>query len=389
MIFVSLVLVGMFYTFYGIISQNKLIQKTGSIYLIFIIFLLSTLRYDGADLQVYLMRYEAYGAFDIFNFNINDKITQSLGDLLMTKSLITLGAPYGVTVFVKNSIFILLMFYIVRRITKNWGAVCLIYLVYPFVMDVIQLRNFYMQTLLFLALYTYIRSSDQGINKDIKFILVILVASAFHNVAVLYLPFVIVNRIKHKIWFKALVCCSLASILYAYIIINHGNDLLLALGLGNTFFGHYLQYTMGQTSDAMIGVSPYVFFSHTWLLVVSFGAIILYVWRTCPLRSGVPNKYALIRLRYLEAVWAMWLYVALLLPVMAITPSMERIPRDILIQIYTAVAVYLDYTNPNKKAWLILACMLILLGYCSYYHDLEFDFMRYNFSSNYFLDIFY
>lgn len=389
MIFTSLVLAGMIYTFYGVISKNKLIQKTGAIYLLLVILMLSTLRYDGADLQVYLMRYEAYKAFDFFNFNINDKTTQALGDLLFTRFLTNLGAPYGVTVFVKNSVFILLTFYLVRRITKNWGAVCIIYLVYPFIMDVIQLRNFYMQTLLFLALYTYVRSQDTGLNRDLKFVLVILVASAFHNVAVIYLPFVLVNRIKNKIWFKVMLWCSLMSILYAYVIINHGNDLLLSFGLGNTFFGHYLQYTMGLTSDADIGVSPYVFFSHTWLLVVCFGIIIYYIWRTCPLRSGVPNKYALVRLRYLEAVWAMWLYVAILLPVMAITPSMERIPRDILIQIYTAVAVYLDYTCPNKKSWLICACMLILLGYCSYYHDLEFEFIRYNLSSNYFLDLFY
>lgn len=75
--------------------------------------------------------------------------------------------------------------------TKKYSLVFLLYFIYPFMLNVIQIRNFLAASIIIYSLQFLVQSSIRG---NVKYIIGIFIAISIHYMSVFFLPFIFVKR---------------------------------------------------------------------------------------------------------------------------------------------------------------------------------------------------
>ena len=115
----------------------------------------------------------------------------------------------------------LLMYNGIKTLTKRTGLVTSLYMLFPFVMDCIQLRNFIAEAVIVFSVRYLIDGNDLKTRKKnmVKYVLCVVVATMFHFVAAFYIIFIILffDRWFNKLYKGGLIVSVLLSIaLYFY-----------------------------------------------------------------------------------------------------------------------------------------------------------------------------
>jgi len=109
-----------------------------------------------------------------------------------------LGFDYQTFRLISSFLGILLIHQTVRKLTDNHVFFYLLYFMYPFMLDVVQVRNFFAMAIFIYAI-PYLISEE--LKDKVKYVLLILIAASFQAIAVIYLPFVAISYIrKNTLW---------------------------------------------------------------------------------------------------------------------------------------------------------------------------------------------
>ncbi|SCW77214.1 EpsG family protein [Lachnospiraceae bacterium C10] len=107
-----------------------------------------------------------------------------------------IGVSYQLFRAIEVFIGLFLLTKTIRRYSEKWVFVFALYLVYPFLLDVVQLGNFVAYTI---ALFSLKYLEEEWPKGGIKYAIAILIASQFHILAIIYMIFLLVyvKNTKH------------------------------------------------------------------------------------------------------------------------------------------------------------------------------------------------
>lgn len=162
-----------------------------SIGLILICFIMKRSKLWGGLLAIWLWILFAwsYGNADYFNYeykynNIGNLNTSFELLYVNTQKLArSMGLDYKAYLIIVASCFIIAVLWYIRKNTKNWPYVLALYSVYPFMMDVVQVRNSMALVFIWIgidALFNYKTKRE-----IIKFCICVVIATFFHSAAIL------------------------------------------------------------------------------------------------------------------------------------------------------------------------------------------------------------
>lgn len=273
-----------------------------------------------------------------------------LGYTLTNHIFYTWGFEYWQYKLIIVVLSLSLIYFIIRRLTLSVGLVLFLYYLYPFYFDIPQIRNFIVEVILLIALAIY-KNNLSG--RLISFCLILL-AVTFHKIALAYLVIWMVLLLREYSVGRKILQLMLfvggAMPLYAGSIIGSLGDISFFL----TSMDSFAQYAGYANTEMRMG------FLIPYFHVVSLMAVVWYIKR-----NFVPQNN---RQRcFIQILFASYLGMILLLPLMAIHGDFNRIPRNLLLPTYIAVAMYLQQITVKYQKLKILIPFLVLMYVITYF----------------------
>lgn len=153
-------------------------------YLCFLVaWLLIAGNYDNNDYGQYVLRYDA-----------GLEVLVDIGFSILCEFFKNLGFDYQTFKGFISFICLLMIFKTIKKMSWSPSLGAAFFLIFPFIIDVTQFRNFVSYSVVFVAI-PYLFENDR--RSLIKYIAIILVASTIHTVSVFYLLFLL-SKIKIK-----------------------------------------------------------------------------------------------------------------------------------------------------------------------------------------------
>lgn len=161
------------------------------------------------------------------------------------------GATYSQFVFFMTVlgffVFANALLIIRKKVSFNLNIFCLLYFIYPFLLDVIQIRNYLAMCFVFLA-FALIYKGDRW--SYLGAVLSLIISIGFHTAAIVYLPILLLNKIeKRQITRKVGIVIALLLLFLSF------SPTLLQSTVGNllTNFGDFMEnrtyYLDGMKTD--------------------------------------------------------------------------------------------------------------------------------------------
>ena len=141
-----------------------------------------------ADREVYKMKY--------INYDKWSSATEFLFNKIMTVSN-GWGLEFQTFITIIGLIFLLILFVTAYRLSDNFCLVIALYFLFPFVMDVVQIR-FFLASVIIIFGFQFIFKENVSVKDNILWCICVIVAASFHLSAILFLSFVILEKINLK-----------------------------------------------------------------------------------------------------------------------------------------------------------------------------------------------
>lgn len=348
-------------SFLGVL-RSRVIQNIGGTLLFISLILIMGLGYVNADIDVYEIVYNRIdflfsgsGNLDITSFSSWQyffSTVRNFGFLYINRIFSDLGFTFWEFRFITSILLLGSIFFLVKKMTPNYGAVMLLYSIYPFFFDVIQTKNFYAEVIILYAIYVY---SKRKHGYSFKYSAIALLAATFHNIAFVYFPFIVMKKIQRFIFIKVLTIGLVITFpFFIPIIKSKGQGLILLLAGLSGSFEHYEMY-----ADQSVGIISLLH----WGMMIFVSGILLYLYIRAFKRNEYTHAPMLIK-TFLEDTTKFWLYLCLFIPFLAITVDTYRIPRNLFLPFYICVANYIYYGKKWKK--LLFTICLIMVSIYSY-----------------------
>ena len=200
--------------------------------LILWIWILYAFNLNNADSYYYEKFYYRYGDLSIWTKNIE------IGYQLICKFCNFIGLDYrGYLIFI-SLLGLGLIGYTITKLSKNYNFVITLYMFYPFMLNVVQQRNFLSMAF---TIYGFQFLFSETKKSYLYYIVCIIVAASIHNFAIFYLLFIVVKilNVKKTIAFSILSLVIISAVLLfpsilwggiSYLVANDRLDLLAIHG---------------------------------------------------------------------------------------------------------------------------------------------------------------
>lgn len=190
-----------------IVLLNLKFQKSRILYAIdfFFMWLLMGWSYNVADYPTYLLRYthpEIYGTLEPLYV-----ILQNGGNLL--------GLDYNTFLACMAFVFLLIRYILVKLMSMRPNYVVGLYLLFPFVMDITQIRMFYATTIVLLGIFVLVKNYKCS---DILYAFIVVLATMIHAACIVYLLVLFAKHVKDFNTSNYLKGCILACVVF-YILL--------------------------------------------------------------------------------------------------------------------------------------------------------------------------
>lgn len=159
----------------GLFAKNKKIIGYMLLIMMFVLFGFSS---EIADSQNYIYKYS--NVTTIYNKT----------EFLFVKTISfcnKLGLSYRGFLILLSMIYLLVIYFCIRNYTENWPFVLSLYAFFPFVMDVVQIRNTCALVFVYIGVFYILRIEDVKLKNIIIFSAILLVASFFHSMSIVVL----------------------------------------------------------------------------------------------------------------------------------------------------------------------------------------------------------
>lgn len=199
------------------LSRNNI--KPIALMLIFLMWILFALNYYNVDYHNYKAAYESIGngiSSDYFE----------IGFLLLIRFFNLLNFSYQGFLIVIATVTLFIFYKGISYITKNTAIVLLLFFIYPFILDIVQYRNFLGFAICLYGLH-YILKEEVNKEDIIKYILLVLLAMQIHKSMIIYL-FLLILLIKNN---KTIISLSIILFIGILFFVYFNNIFLYVLRL--------------------------------------------------------------------------------------------------------------------------------------------------------------
>lgn len=287
-----------------------------------------------------------YYSYEILYYNYGNVVSADFGYRILCAIFRNLGINYeGFRIIIS-----LIGFYLINITIKKYSAnkifVYLLYAIYPFLLDVVQIRNFLMTSIVIYAMSYLVKKSGKS---TIKYILFILIASSIHITALVYLPIALILYLDKNIFFKLfifyIIIIGILAGINKDILEIIANKIINALDLDDS------RFIMYSSIKTQYGYLLY------WSLQFLTYAIIKSSKSIC-------NKNKLVdehKNKFVDLVYVINLYLLIFLPFYVFEITYHRFARNMMILNYIVYTITYQSIVNNKYKKLIYLSFIILL----------------------------
>lgn len=335
---------------YGFNILNTFLRKESKIIvLLTIIFLwiLMGANTQNPDIYAYQVSYYS-GELD----------SLEIGYWLLETIFNNLGFTYQTFRMVICGVGILLMHNTINKITDKKSIFYMLYFIYPFFLDIVQIKNF-LAMAIFIYSIRYLKDNNKY--DALKYIVCILIASLIQITALIYLPIVFIINKRKTVIFKFLFIESVTIVMFVCV----NNDLLSLISqiiikiFGNVDDRIYI-YMYKQTNWG------FLFF---WALQFMNCLLIYYCNK---LHQKYESKYKELisrrksyigyedKQKYLNIIMWINIFAFLFLPFYVFQATFSRFMRNIIplnLICFSVIGEIVSYKD-IRKIWFILLCFL-------------------------------
>lgn len=291
---------------------------------------------------------------DIYAYQLNYEKTNldslEYGYWFFKQIFIFLGLDYKWFRIITSAIGILLINNTVKKVIKNESAFYLMYFIYPFLLDVVQVRNFLAMAILIFST-PYLVNDDKG--NSLKAIIFILLAMSFQTSAIIYLPMIFfIKKKKNKIFI----------LLFIEIVI-----LLVIFTLNNSILNSFSEFLINIFGNYEERISIFAY-KQTNLGFILFWFIqlmnfILMYWSNKNYNDASLNPIEdslhsnIFQKKYIKTVYWINIYAFFFLPFYVFQSTFSRFMRNLIplnILAYIAVSNSLRKKSLKKIFFIII-----------------------------------
>lgn len=261
-----------------------------------------------------------------------------IGWLYFQLLLINLGVSFEGFRFVIGIVGIALIGQTIMKLSQQFNFVIILYFIFPFILDVIQIRNFLGSALL---IYSF-----QFLVKDQKFksLIFILLASSIHSLIILFIPFIFLYHfsLRKTFTFGAVatpILIMLTSTLFFQSILKIFAD------------DSVLNKISGYLNKAGSG------FLFLWSMQLTFVLLIYGIYRSFKLKF--PQKASI--LNFIELVLKLNIFTIIIsFPLIIFDGNFTRMFRDIMILNYIVISYSFMLDKSDRLKYIIFGCLLVI-----------------------------
>ena len=298
-------------------------------YLLFTwMWILFAFNHANADFRMYRSIY--YGTLSVSSMEY--------GFVILCKIFRNLGFNYNMFLAVYSFVGLTLIKKTIFKYSKNISLTLALYFIFPFIFDVIQIRNFMAFAIVIYAIKYLIDENEKNIK---KYIFLVLIASMFHSFSIIALAFIFLNKFN-----------SSKSILISFLIISG-----LVIILRNGLLVDILSKVLNSDKVAAYFIdSRYMPGFKTSLLSIMICLLMFMISRL------IYNKNAFSSLTY-----QIFVFILILIPLLFYNATIMRFQRSMLILLYIGFSNNIKIRTLknkyiyNKKNMFISLLFIILI----------------------------
>jgi hypothetical protein len=322
----------MIYLFSLLVIWNNLLSLSFAkdyLFASFSIVILMCILFSGnqssADYENYYHLYEV-----IFNGGAGFQTSQ-VGLVLLFELSSWFGLNYNQFLIFASFSGMLLLSITINKYSKKTNLVYLLYFIYPFLLDVVQIKHFLAMTIIVFTL-SFLLSDKKS--AKLKFTLGVLIAATIHYVALIFLPlFFVTKRSLKQVYFIALCGACMLFLADKFLPLDTimqsfmGNDRVNDYFNNRPSWGFFLPILIQAT------MLSFIFFARRLLLL--------------------KNKNTI----YVDLIYKINIYLLILIPLYMINANFERAFRILFVPNFIVLSIFF-YESNLRNRWVITGTLL-------------------------------
>lgn len=261
---------------------------------------------------------------------IFDSRFSEIGYRILMKIGVLLNLEFHYFIAVITGISFILIHKTIKKFTHEYNYIYALYFIFPLMLDIVQIRNFLSMSIFIYSIQFILNNNRKS---DIKYILSILLASSFHYSALLYLPFIFINKKENKIIVYGI---AIFSVFASVLIIANNRQIPLIKEILSLFYdGTYLLNWFDSKTNW--GFLLFWFIQVLSFLVIKYSKSLYYKNNSSSDQS--------IQSKFISKVYLINLMAFMFLPFYLLESTFTRLMRNILLLNYTSFAI----TNKSMK----------------------------------------
>lgn len=310
-------------------------EKIFSFMLLVFMWVLFWANYNNADYLNYKNLY------DYVNYTGVGYSTSQFGFVFIMKFASRLGLEYHHFLMIFSLIGLYLISDTVKRYTDKPQLVYLVYFIYPFLLDIVQVKHFLAMSII---VYCFRYLEYEGNLNNIKYLLGILMAVSIHTISIIFIPILFIKNIK-------------ISKMYILII------MVLAIGIPLAYTNFFQIYAyrfldIQRIEAYFLNRARYGFLIQFFIQGVIF--LLVYYSKVILEKRKESNKFV-------ELVYRTNLYLIILFPLYIINGTFERGFRIIMILNYIVFSKLYSTSKKNNKGVVLFIIMIFVFALFFYF----------------------
>lgn len=275
----------------------------------------------NADTDVYLYRF--------YNYNLMESQTEPIFTFIMYLCN-RIGFEYQQFLIVFSLISLIIISKTIKEFTVDKCWVLLLYFIFPFCIDVVQIRNL-MAFLLIVYGFRYLLSDESY--TSVKYLICVIIATCIHYISIFYVIFILLKRWDVK-----------------RTIIITGITTLILSSLNNVSFIFNFMTAIFNNQEKVTGVLDRISKANDWniatirlkmiIYFVSFLVVLVIAYYNHKNNSSLPIEQISKQNKIIELVIKMNIVVLVFIPLISYNLDFYRVQRYLSLFNYIAIAQY-------------------------------------------------
>jgi len=255
-------------------------------------------------------------------------ISMEPGFIIMMKLSSLLGLNYRGFLILISLCCYLLINSTIKLYCDSYSYVYLLYFIYPYLIDVIQIRNFIVMSIL---IYSVRYLVNDGLNGKIKYIVLLLIAATIHRISIVYLPLILIRSEKQNTFIYYLAICS---ILFSILFLLNDKEIPILTSYIESYIGHdkYLLYFKMKTN---LGWILFCYLQISSFVMILFSKILYQRY----IITLFESKYNDITNKFINLMHYANLLLFIYMPLLILNVNFTRIIRNILLLNYITFSI--------------------------------------------------